>query len=124
MSDQSLKQILQKCCMWDIRKTREELEDEVCRTIIIVHAILRCETTSTVFGRGKAVYLKKVMKSPHFFQLFKRRVPLWRYKLSEEGIIKAGGNALVSLFNGKYQDNLDNLCCQRFTEKVLSRVRK
>ena len=60
--------------MWDIRKTREELEDEVCRTIIIVHAILECDTTSTVFGRGKAVYLKKVMKSPHFFQLFKKRV--------------------------------------------------
>ena len=95
--------------MWDIRKTREELEDEVCRTIIIVHAILECDTTSTVFGRGKAVYLKKVMKSPHFFQLFKKRVPLWRYKLSEEDIIKAGGNALVSLYNGKDQDNLDNL---------------
>ena len=95
--------------MWDIRKTREELEDEVCRTIIIVHAILECDTTSTVFGRRKAVYLKKVMKSPHFFQRFKKRESLWRYKLSEEDIIKVEGNALVSLYNGKDQDNLDNL---------------
>ena len=30
----------QKCCMWDIRKTREELEDEVCRTIIIIIIII------------------------------------------------------------------------------------
>ena len=30
----------QSCRVWDIRKTREELADEVCKTILFVHAIL------------------------------------------------------------------------------------
>ena len=107
----------QRCRVWDIRKTREALGDEVCRTILFVHAILGCDTTSRVFGIGKAVSLKKVMKSPHFFQ--QAKCFCGDTEISQEDIIKAGENALVSLYNGKDQDNLDNLRCQRFTEKVL-----
>ena len=65
------------------------------------------------------------MKSPHFF--FNKRVLLWRYKISQEDIIKAEENALVSLYtvskSTKDQDRLDNLRCQRFTEKVLKSLK-
>ena len=32
-------QYSQSCRVWDIRKTREELADDVCRIILFVHAI-------------------------------------------------------------------------------------
>ena len=57
-----------RCCLWDVRKTRGELGDDVCITILFVHAILECDTTSGVFSIGNAVYLKKVKKSVHLFQ--------------------------------------------------------
>ena len=37
---QTNSQYSQRCCVWDIRKTREELADEVRRTILFVHAML------------------------------------------------------------------------------------
>ena len=56
---QTNSQYSQRCCVWDIRKTREELADEVRRTILFVHAILNsmCMTQCPVFGIGKAVIL-------------------------------------------------------------------
>jgi len=102
--------------MWDIKKMNTELGDTVRRTILFVHAILGCDTTSRLFGIGKAVSLKKVMKNAHFCKL--ADIFSGDVDISQEDIIKAGESALVCLYGGSEKDNLNTLRYQRFKEKV------
>ena len=89
---------------------------EMCRCLLFAHAIAGCDTTSRLFGIGKGVPLKKLSTSSAFrghAQLFTTAAPRGE-------ILKAGERALVSLYNGKEHESLDNLLYRRFTEKVLT----
>ena len=70
---------------------------------------------------GSPVRLKKVTKSPHFFH--QAKCFCGDAEISHLYSIKSGENALVSLYNGKDQNILDNLHYQRFTEKVLKSLK-
>ena len=104
--------------VWDLRKTKTVLGVKVIQIIIFVHAILGCDTTSRLHGLGKASSLKMVTKNEQFLRL----AHLFcgdAYTL-KEGIIKAGEDVLVYLYNGSEQDDLNSLRYKRFCEKVKS----
>ena len=65
----------------------------------------RCERDNM----GSPVRLKKVTKSPHFFH--QAKCFCGDAEISHLYSIKSGENALVSLYNGKDQNILDNLHC-------------
>lgn len=102
--------------VWDIKKTKSVLGDKVIQVILFVHAILGCDTTSRLHGLGKASPLKMVMKNEQFLCL--AHVFCDDAETSQEAIVKAGEDALVYLYGGSEQDNLDSLRYRRFCEKV------
>ena len=54
-----------KMRVWDIKKTKEVLDQESCRLLPVIHAVTGCDTTSRVFGIGKSAAIKKA-KKPSF----------------------------------------------------------
>ena len=52
--------------VWNMKKVKEQLGDDVCHDLLFLHAILGCDTTSRVHGIGKAAALKKYAISLHF----------------------------------------------------------
>ena len=44
----------------NILQVRKDLGEDVCRHILFAHALLGCDTTSGIFGLGKAMTLEKV----------------------------------------------------------------
>ena len=40
--------------VWNMKKVKEQLGDDVCHDLLFLHAILGCDTTSRVHGIGKA----------------------------------------------------------------------
>ena len=45
---------------------KTELENELCDNLLFVHAFLGCDTTSSIFGIGKGLALKKYLKDCNF----------------------------------------------------------
>ena len=45
--------------IWHMKKVKEQLGKEVCRNLLFLHAITRCDTTSRLYGVGKATVLTK-----------------------------------------------------------------
>ena len=52
--------------VWNMKKVKEQLGDDVCHDLLFLRAILGCYTTSRVHGIGKAAALKKYAISLHF----------------------------------------------------------
>ena len=48
-----------KLRIWNIKCTQEKLGIDICRNILVVHAILGCDTTARIFGLGKGMALKR-----------------------------------------------------------------
>ena len=69
-------------------------------------AILGCNTTSRVYGPGKALSLKRITSSS-FFRDKARQFSKQDATIYE--VVDAGDAALVCLYNGKDGDNLDDL---------------
>lgn len=55
--------------LWDMKKTKTVLGRNVTSSILFVHALLGCDTTSRVHGIGKGIALKKAKTNAQFRQL-------------------------------------------------------
>ena len=85
--------------LWNTKHVKATLDPAVSNNILFIHAILGCDTTSRLYGLGKALVVKKL-------------------KLNEEEIIMAGEKALVSLYGGSHGESIDDLRYRRFCENV------
>ena len=102
---------------WDIVALQRSLGKNVCQNLLFVHALLGCDTTSRLFGVGKSVALKKVKSSTYFQQ----QAAMFSSPMAKkDDIIKAGQNALVSIYKGKPGQSLDSVRLQAFHQKVSS----
>ena len=93
--------------LWDIKKTKTVLGRNVTSSILFVHALLGCDTTSRVHGIGKGIALKKAKINAQFRQLagvFNRSDSL------REDVIEAGEKALLSVFNAASTESLKSQC--------------
>ena len=75
--------------------------------ILFAHALLGCDTTSKVHGVGKGVALKKISEDANFL----RSASVF---MQED----AGEKALVCVYNGKPNENLDSMRHNRYCQKV------
>ena len=57
-----MKASLKKIRIWDIKKTKTVIGQELCKILPFVHAISGCDTTSRLFGVGKGQNVKKSIK--------------------------------------------------------------
>jgi hypothetical protein len=87
----------------DIHKARSELGDQVCRDLLFVHAILGCDTTSRLFGFGKAVGLKLIQTNQTFIEQAK---VFNRAGCTQNEVAAAGEKAILCLYktNAKISD--------------------
>lgn len=93
----------------------EKLGESVCGNILFAHAILGCDTTSRLFGIGKAVGLTLLKNNDIFCQ---QAVVFGNPNSTPAEIVAAGEKALVCIYKGKSTDTLDSLRFARFQEKV------
>ena len=42
--------------VWDLKQAKRDIGPFVCKHILFLHALLGCDTTSRLFGIGKAIY--------------------------------------------------------------------
>ena len=105
--------------VWDIKAVKEELGPEICNSVLFLHAILGCNTTSHLYGIGKGASLKKFKSSLHFRE--KAKV-FNANSATHMDIAATGEEVLVSLHNGKQHEQLDALRYKRFCEKVATSV--
>ena len=57
-------QMNQEPVFWDIHKLQKHLGEDVDKNIIFIHAVLGCDTTSKVYGKGFA--LRYFEKNHHY----------------------------------------------------------
>ena len=103
---------------WAIKEVKGALGEKLCGNLLFLHSFLGCDTTSRVYGLGKGIVVKK-FKESQFFQL--QASVFNDVDKSVKEIAKAGEEALVSLYNGKPGQKLDDLRFQKYCEKVASR---
>ncbi|MEW8547735.1 MAG: hypothetical protein AB2693_29860 [Candidatus Thiodiazotropha sp.] len=107
--------------VWNIRETKLKLGSDLCKDLLFVHAILGCDTTSSVFGLGKGLALKKYLKDKNFREC--AAVFSNDEHISVDEIIKYGERAMVILFGGKPEEKLDSLRLSIFYQKVAGSVK-
>ena len=77
--------------IWNIKKTKTSLGPNVCANILLVHAILGCDTTSRIHGIGKGVALTKIRTEAPF----REQVNVFNHPgASKDEVIMAGEKAL------------------------------
>ena len=101
--------------LWDIKKTKTVLGRNVTSSILFVHALLGCDTTSRVHGIGKGIALKKAKINAQFRQL---AGVFNRSDSSREDVIEAGEKALLSVFNAASTESLNSLRYTKYCQKV------
>ena len=102
-----------KCC--NIKVTRELLGDIVSGHLLFAHALLGCDTTSTVFGIGKQKALTKLKSDANFL---KAAAMFMSSSANVKDIEDSRQSAMIAIYNGRQNDNLDDLRYQRFCEKA------
>ena len=83
--------------------------------ILFLHALLGCDTTSRLFGIGKAAILKKFKTNTVLQQSAK---VFDDESAAPEEIAVAGEKALVEMYNGKKNESLNALQKRKYCEKV------
>ena len=109
------KSILAKQKQWNIKTLVSTLGPESCRNLLFAHAILGCDTTSSVYGLGKGQSLKKLMTDANFRKLAQ---VFFKPDATKEEIIEAGEEALVVLYKGHAGECLDSLRYRKFCQKL------
>ena len=54
------KKSVKKPHVWNIKSLKQQLGPSVCNHILFIHAVAGCDTTSWLYGIGKAAPLKKI----------------------------------------------------------------
>ena len=94
---------------------RNHLGSQVTDNILFVHALLGCDTTSSLYGIGKKLGLKLISTN----QVFLKQAKTFANRNStKDDVIVAGEKALIEVYKGQAVDKLDHLRLQRFHQKV------
>ena len=84
---------------------RKSWGDVASSNILFIHALLGCDSTSSVHGTGKAASLGKVMNNRNFLKL----AEVFGKDSRAEEVIEAGEKALECLYNGNDGENINHL---------------
>jgi hypothetical protein len=101
--------------VWNIKQVVHTLTTSVCRLLPFAHALSGCDTTSRIYGIGKAVTFRKLKSNTRLQQ---SGAVFLRQCLPVSDIVQAGERALVALYGGCDDEGLDKLRFTKFCEKV------
>ena len=103
--------------LWKLKNVITILGREVCNAILLIHAILGCDTTSRVFSLGKGLALTRCVKDQEFCSDMMLFVDPSVTKLQVE---ITGERLLLKLYGAKNEDSLDVLRVVQFHQKLAS----
>ena len=66
-------------CVWHMKRAKDQLGREVCTNLLFLHAITGCDTTSRLYGVGKATALKKFENVPYFREQARSLAVIWLF---------------------------------------------
>lgn len=101
-----------------IKTLKDALGRTVCNHILFAHAFLGCDTTSRVYGIGKAVSLKMLREGNG--DIAKHAEVFGNPGSTGDDIAQAGEKAMVAIYKGRPSDALDSLRFLKFKEKLSS----
>ena len=99
--------------------SRTALGEDLCYILPFLHAIDGCDTTFRLYCIGKVTPIGKVLKSDHLRKLGHM---FMNPSSTKNKIIKSDEQALVHIYGGKSTESLEYLRCERFREKVATRI--
>ena len=88
-----------------MKVVKTKLGEGICDSILFLHAIMGCDTTSRLYEIGKGTAIRKYDTCQHF----REQAKLFHSSSTVDEVVTAGENALVSLYNGKPGDRLYSL---------------
>ena len=95
--------------------TRANKISHICKHILYIHAFLRSDTISRLFGIGKGSILKKFKTNT----VFKQSAAVFDSpSFTKEKIAAAGERTFVALFGGKKEESLNSLRLHKYHDKV------
>lgn len=109
--------------IWDIKKTKIHLTDEVCECILFLHALTGCDTTSRIYGLSKGQMLKKVKANSAYYKEVSSHFLTNSPIPSKEMLASQGEDVIAGLFGAQPCEGLDILRFRKFVTKT-SRVQK
>ena len=104
-----------KVRVWNIKESKEKLGTFMCKHILFLHAFLGTDTTSRIYGFGKAALMKKI-KSNNTLQQAANVFEEAQSSAAE--IENAGEKVMCILYNGNPTESLNTLRYKRFCKKV------
>ncbi|KAK6186089.1 hypothetical protein SNE40_008194 [Patella caerulea] len=107
--------LIHKAKVWSMKKTIDVVGRQICSILPAVHALTGCDTTSRIFGVGKANVFKKVRTSVCLQGEFDK----FQKCLSSDDVARIGENIIVKLYNGSKDENLNQLRYRLFKEKSI-----
>ena len=97
---------------------KEHLGRDVCESILFIHAIGGCDTTSRLYGIGKGAPLKKHMSS----QIFRENCKVFNMSdATLNQIVEAGEKTLVVLYGGEKVETLNSRRYKKNCERTASK---
>ena len=104
-----------KTKLWDIAMVRKALGHDVCKRILLIHALLGCDTTSRIYGVNKASSFKQVFNDEEFC----KNVDVFCSQVANTtDVINAGEKLLLVILGAKTEKSLDELRLMKFTRKI------
>ncbi|KAK7107019.1 hypothetical protein V1264_015007 [Littorina saxatilis] len=102
-----------KARVWNILQAKHALGN-ACERLLFVHAVTGCNTTSRPFGIGKSAVMKRVLKDAEFCQ----KGDVFNQSSTRKAVFKAGEEVMVSMYNGKAGEKLNDFRYRLFCSKV------
>ena len=114
MSDKNIKG---ESKVWSIRLACEQLVQCVCDSIVAIHTLLGCDTTSRVFSIGKGETFTRFQRDERFQQ----DILLFLEKDISKGQIKEAGERLLKCFyGGEANKSLGQIRLYKFNQNIAS----
>ena len=80
-----------------------------------MHAFSGCDSTSSIYGIGKGIFLKKVMSDERLKEI---AFTFLKPNMSQKDVVLAGEAAMCIIYKGNPGDSLDNIRHKQLVKKV------
>ena len=102
-----------------IKSMKEKLGGDICESILFLHALLGCDTTSRLHGVGKGLALKRFQSSEAFREMSKT---FMTPNKTQDEVGKAGETSLLIVYNAKGETSLNSFRHNKFLDKVSTKM--
>ena len=106
--------------LWGIKYVKSKLGNKMCKAILLIHALLGCDTTSRLYSIGNSVAIQRFERKESFRHLTKI---FNNPTSSREDVISAGERLLLIVYGAKRDTALGKLRLIKFCEKIASSMK-